>query len=168
MKIYHKPFLNYDNWDVPIYPHPGAFKASRKHEVHTGVDLYVPENTIVTTIEAGEIVNIVKFTGEHAGLPWWENTWAVLVKGRTGVIVYGEIQPSRQLKVGDRVGSGMPIGSVIPVIKNIKDTTISPTMLHVELLAHYRTEEAPMVKNNLQFPSFVYDPTMLLIQLKGT
>lgn len=166
MNIYHNPMPDYTNWDVPIFPHPGSFKAIRKNEIHTGVDLYAEEGTIVQPIESGTIVNIVKFTGEHAGLPWWENTWAVLVKGRTGVIVYGEIVPSNGLKIGDSVSPKTILGCVTSVIKNIKDTTISRSMLHVELLSHDRTEEAPMVKPYEFFPPFVHDPTPLLIQIK--
>src|SRR6185369_11326283 len=79
---------------VPLPPHPGAFAAVRAHHVHEGVDLYCPEGTCVTAVEAGEVVAIVAFTGPRAGSPFWLDTDAVLVEGPTGVVVYGELAPS--------------------------------------------------------------------------
>lgn len=170
MRIYQSPFRN-THFDVPVYPHPGAFKAKRTHEIHTGVDLYVEDGTAVFPIEEGKIVNIVAFTGEHAELPWWENTWAVLVSGRTGTIVYGEIKPNPDLKIGDKVTFRTMLGEVIPVIKNVKESTISRSMLHVELMNHDRTREAPMVGRTGHredpFPHWVQDPTNLLIQVRN-
>lgn len=174
MKIYHSPFGNNKNvkCSVPIYPHPGSFGARRKHEIHTGVDLYVPIMTKVYPIEDGIVTAIVPFTGPHAGSDWWKNTWAILVHGRTGTFVYGEIEPDESVSVGMKVKGGeTQLGRVIPVIKHVKETTISTTMLHIELLNGFSTVEAPMIDhsgNNLaeDFQN-VLDPTLILIQTLG-
>lgn len=78
---------------VPVAPHPGAFGARRKFDHHTGVDLYATRPVPVFPIEDGRVVDIIEFTGEKAipASPWWNRTQAVLVEGRTGVILYGEV-----------------------------------------------------------------------------
>jgi murein DD-endopeptidase MepM/ murein hydrolase activator NlpD len=114
---------------LPILPHPGAFGFVRKHHIHEGVDLYAPEGTPVTAVEKGVVVGVMPFTGEHAGYPNWENTWCVLVEGKTGVVVYGEIDPS--VHFGDEVRAGDLIGTIMRVLKNDKGRPMS--MLHLEL-----------------------------------
>jgi hypothetical protein len=85
-------------WPLPNVPKllpdtPGRFGAVRKHDVHTGVDLYCAVSTKVVAVEAGEVVVIEPFTGPDAASPWWLSTEAVLVEGASGVVVYGEVHP---------------------------------------------------------------------------
>lgn len=91
LKPYCSPLRNAQF--VPVGPHPGAFGVIRKHDRHTGVDLYVSRPEIVRPIEDGRVVGIIEFTGEAATptSPWWNRTQAVLVEGRSGVILYGEL-----------------------------------------------------------------------------
>ena len=78
---------------VPSAPHPGGFGAQRKHDLHTGVDLYVDGPVLVQAIEEGTVVAVREFTGEKSQppTPWWNRTRAILIEGRSGVIVYGEV-----------------------------------------------------------------------------
>lgn len=52
-------------------------------------------------VTGGPVVAIVDFTGQSAGSPWWNETKAVLVESKSGVICYAEIEPT--VKVGDIV-----------------------------------------------------------------
>ena len=81
--------------------HPGLFGANRRYDIHTGIDLYGGAYCAVGPFEEGEVVHIGQFTGAAVGSPWWNDTYSVSVQGRSGIIVYGEIQPTSDLKVGD-------------------------------------------------------------------
>jgi hypothetical protein len=96
-------------WPLPNVPKllpdtPGRFGAVRKHDVHTGVDLYCAVSAKVVAVEAGEVVAIEPFTGPDAASPWWLSTEAVLVEGASGVVVYGEVHP--EVQVGDQLEAG--------------------------------------------------------------
>lgn len=142
---------------LPTGNHVGAFGVKRKHHWHEGVDLYVPKATPIITVEEGEVVAVVPFTGPAAGLPWWLDTQAVFVEGPSGVVVYGEIAP--HIAVGTRVVAGTLIGVAIPVLKHDKGRPMC--MLHLELhtpgsrsAPEWLTEEKPEV---------LIDPTSLLL-----
>jgi acyl carrier protein phosphodiesterase len=79
---------------------PGKFGAVRKHDVHTGVDLYCAEGQPVQAVEAGTVVAILDFTGPKAGSRWWRDTRAVMVEGAEHVVLYGEIREAPELAVG--------------------------------------------------------------------
>ena len=85
--------MSYSNIDleheveIPVGFHCGAFGAVRRHDVHKGVDLYCPDGTWVHAVEYGRVVDIRWFTGEKVDMPWWNNTQAVSIQGKTGVIV---------------------------------------------------------------------------------
>lgn len=112
----------------------GQFMAVRKYDIHTGIDLYCREGSKVYAIEDGEVVAIENFTGELAGSPWWNNTQAVLMEGKHGVICYGEIEPLPTIALGTRIKEGEVIGKVLKVLKKNKGKPMS--MLHLELYKH--------------------------------
>lgn len=114
---------------VPASPSQGAFGALRRHDVHTGVDLYAEPGDAVFAVEAGVVVAIEEFTGARAGSPWWHDTLAVLIEGPSGVVLYGELAPA--VAVGARVARGELVGRVLTVLKNNKGLPM--TMLHLEL-----------------------------------
>ena len=116
---------------LPNSDETGSFGFSRKFDIHTGIDLYCEPNANVYACEAGIIVAIEKFTGEHSDSPWWNNTWALLIEDDEKVIVYGEIDLP-ELKIGDRVEKGDCLGKVIPVSRS-KNSDIPTSMLHFEL-----------------------------------
>lgn len=168
-------------WDgfIPENPHPGSFGKVRKFDTHTGVDLYVPEgkDRAVQPVQPGVVVDIVDFTGanviDQEGKPmsWWNDTKAVLVKGASGVVVYGEIEPNPTLTVGSKVGYYIPggIGTVIPVLPPSKIRPDIPhhsnSMLHIEL---YESEVAEKNfrwgtwENGKDRPAGLLDPTPYL------
>ncbi len=144
---------------LPLSPHVGAFGVTRKHHIHEGVDLYCPEGTDVFAVEDGTVVNIVPFTGAHAGSDWWHNTYAVLVEGKTGVVVYGEILTT--CKTGQKISAGDLIGTVKQVLKIDKGRPMS--MLHLELYDH-GVRDAVEWPVGLARQSGLKDPTPYLLE----
>lgn len=102
---------------------------------------------------------MIPFTGEHANLPHWENTWAILVEGETGVVVYGEIDAI--VDVGDTIVAGQWIGSILRVLKNDKGRPMS--MLHLELYEHGTKDTVEWISGP-QHPSH-RDPTKYLMSI---
>lgn len=121
---------------LPTGNHVGAFGTIRKHDIHTGVDLYVPKGTVVYAVEDGVVVSVSRFTGKLVGSGWWLDTDVVMVEGATGVVAYGEVLPC--VGIGEKVLAGQPIAVVTPVI--LKNTTRPKTMLHLELYQHGTTD----------------------------
>lgn len=151
--------------DIPATGDPGAFGTVRKHDIHTGVDLYCEDGELVFNVENGTVVAIEAFTGEHADSPWWNDTWAILVEGPTGVICYGELIPEFDLQVGDKVYYNQCLGRVKQVLKKDKGKN-PPSMLHFELYKHGTRKTVWWHQGNPQ-PTELLDPTPLLIQLRG-
>lgn len=157
----HKPVVI--THSIPRSGEPGAFGAVRKHDIHTGIDLYCQDNAEVRVIEEGRIVAIEAFTGSHADSPWWNDTWAVLVEGSSGVICYGEIRVYKSYEVGMQMYPGDCIGHVIPVLKQDKGVTPT-TMLHFEV---YRpgTMKTVWWHHGEPQPESLLDPTELVRKL---
>jgi hypothetical protein len=122
--------------NIPAIDSPGDFGYKRSFYYHPGIDLYCELGQAVVAIEDGVIVNIEMFTGHDANpsSPWWNDTWAVLVKGTHGVIGYCEILANPNLYYGQEIKEDDFLGVVIPVLK--KDKGNGTTMLHLE---HYTT-----------------------------
>ena len=149
-------------WPLPDCPLawsdvPGQFGAVRKHDIHTGVDLYCPEGSVVVAVEDGIVVAVEDFTGSDAGSPWWLPTKAVLVEGASGVVVYGEVQPL--LAEGSEVLRGMSVGKVLRVIRRDKGRPLA--MLHLELMAP-GTRTTLWWKLGQDQPAALRDPTELI------
>jgi 3-polyprenyl-4-hydroxybenzoate decarboxylase len=159
-------FLDFDwkrDTEIPVKSHVGAFGVRRKHDVHKGIDLYSECNERVYAVEDGTIVDICPFTGKDANCDWWENTSAVYIKGRSGIVVYGEIQPVEKLSIGDEIIVGEYIGNVLRVLK--KDNGRPACMLHLELhdSEHIHTKQWEIGKPK---PEGVLDPTKYLLKSK--
>lgn len=165
MGFYHPPLLPMP--DIPVCHHHGSFLIKRLHDYHTGVDLYTPPDSPVYAVEDGEIVKIRWFTGVEAECDFWNSTKAIDVEGYTGTICYGEIEPNKDLKEGDRVVKGQILGKVIPVLKKFKGKPRS--MLHFAV--HSRGWGIMVSNNENRENEPIYDlhidPTLLLIQLKS-
>lgn len=144
---------------LPVGAHPGAFGVVRRHHQHEGVDIYVPAGTPVSTVEEGVVVAVLPFTGPHAGMDWWLNTWAVFVEGASGVVVYGEVAP--HVELGQTLAAGELVGVVIPVLA--KDKGRPRAMLHLERhVPGSRT--APEWKVGEPKPAVLLDPTPYLME----
>jgi len=161
-----------EHWDgyIPNLSngHPGAFGAIRKHDIHTGVDLYVKQtnSNTVKSVEAGIVVAIVNFTGPKAESPWWNETKAILIEGKSGVVCYGELEPRETIFLDKEVIAGEILGSIIPVfgkekIKNEIENH-SNLMLHIELYTK-GTKEPVWWKLNESQPKNLLDPTINLL-----
>lgn len=110
------PLNNYKH-EIPTGDALGAFGVTRKHDMHTGVDLYCNEGDEVRAMCDGKIVAIEWFTGPSVQMPWWNDTQAVAIRSNFGTINYGEVKANSDFKVGDNVKAGDLIGWVTPVLK---------------------------------------------------
>jgi hypothetical protein len=133
-----------------------SFGQVRKHDIHTGVDLYADEGQHVSAVEPGRVVAVLPFTGPPES-PWWLPTQCVMVEGASGVVCYGEVLP--RVKEGDHVVAMQVIATVLPVLREAK--TNPPAMLHLELYAPGIREPMWWKKGELQ-PKGLLDPTLLL------
>ena len=151
--------------NLPVSGHVGAFGVKRKHHYHEGIDLYAPEGTVVRAVEDGKIVRVEYFTGPKVDMPWWEETWAVMVEGESGVVVYGEIIPCSDLMgyspVRTEVKAGDPIGTVKRVLKVDKGRPMS--MLHLELRKHGTIDWSGWYEETGR-PENLLDPTPYLLR----
>lgn len=149
--------------EIPQANHPGSFGFKRKHDIHTGVDLYTEGYSLVYAVEDGEVVAVEDYTGPTADSPWWLPTKAILVEGESGVVCYGEVEPKKTLK--KNVVKGQCIAEIRPVLppskqrSDIKDH--SRFMLHMELYKQGTTESVWWYHNQ-EKPENLLDPTDLL------
>ncbi len=158
-------------YSIPVTPstEPGAFGAVRKHDIHTGVDLYCKEGTLVRAMVDGYVSAIIPFTGPHAESSWWEETFAILVYSsiHDKTILYGEIRPHACIRKNFFIPEGTILGEVKRVLKKDKGIVPSTSMLHMEL---YNGEVKDCVwwKLGDSGPENLLDITYLLTQeLKG-
>lgn len=152
---------------IPVGNHPGAFSTQRKHEKHTGVDLYTKNDARVLAVESGTVVGVEKFTGAWDGSPWWNNTMCILVEGASGVVCYGEVGiPPHWIQVGYKVHRGQWLSNVCPVLKDEKKRNDIPghstSMLHMELYPHGTLKASNGFEDGL-----LQDPTPFLILSHG-
>lgn len=145
--------------------HPGAFGYRRRNHVHEGVDLYVSEGTPVTAVEAGRVVSVIPFTGAIAvpPSPFWRDTWAVLVEGASGTVVYGEVDRV-PVKPGDDVDAGTLLGHVREVLVKDKVPPRPKSMLHLEL-HRGRVDDAWEWPLEGPMPPSLLDPTEMLLSI---
>jgi len=162
------PLRECDCNGIPVGEHPGAFGNKRKHgERHGGVDLYCQKNTSVYAVESGIVVSIELFTGELVGSPWWNDTWAVRIAGDSGIVVYGEIDPTATVRIGQVVTVGSRIGKVIPVLKEGKERKDilghSTSMLHFQWYTQGVLHKSSVWNSYDEVPpEGVLDPTEML------
>ena len=147
---------------LPVGDHPGSFGFKRQFHTHEGIDLYVPDGHPVHAVEDGQVVAIAPFTGEHAGSPWWNNTWAIMVEGLTGVVCYGEIEVLPEIKIDDQITAGSVLGHVKTVLTKYKGRPMA--MLHLELYDHGTREPLEWGPNEDK-PETLRDPTSFLLPL---
>lgn len=146
-------------WDFPENKQ-NHFGAVRKHDIHTGVDIFAPEGTDVLSVADGKVVQVGYFTGPNAKYvsPWWNETFYVMIENPDGYIFnYGEILPI--VKEGDIVHAKQKIGTVQTVLK--KDKGLPMSMVHFEM--YRRLPECWAVwEIGDQQPELLIDPTLTL------
>jgi len=172
------PIAISDSGGLPVGNHPGAFGFSRRHDIHTGVDLYCVEDTTVRAMESGTVVKIEPFTGSKVvinGSPstWWNDTSVILIEGASGVIGYGEVIPLNVIKVGREVQQGDIIARVTPVLPEGKQRPDIPghsrSMLHIELYSELLDSSRgvwEVWELGKPQPEKLLDPTRRLIEAK--
>lgn len=153
-----KLFPDNINVQAPTIPHLGAFASLRRHDIHTGVDLYVDEGTPVFATEKCKVVDVSYFTGPNANPPcdWWLETFAVTVQLESSglFLLYGEIDPAVHLY--EKLEQGALIGFVKRVLRN--DKGLPTSMLHVEMYDKVLPAH-PYWKHGELKPDGLLDPT---------
>jgi len=143
-------------WPVPASPskmlpasgRPGSFWENRGDRFHCGVDIYAPFGSKVWAVDDGFVVKTELFTLQRL-IDYWNDTYAVTIEHKGGLIVrYAEmcdIVP----KTGASVAKGECIGLVGQVLEPVRITEQAPpyirqlkrkknpTMLHLEMLNRY-------------------------------
>lgn len=92
---------------LPRFNEPGAFGAERKYDRHEGVDIYCRYGSEVYAVEDGEVVDSYQYTGTKETGEWWNPTWCLKVKGRSGVVTYGELQMPDEIPLHSKVVSNV-------------------------------------------------------------
>jgi len=146
-------------WSLPIGKyHPAGFGYSKYSNIHSGVDLYVPQHTPVHSVETGTVVNILNFTGPFSFYPSLNPTQLLMIEGVSGVVLYGAIEVLEDIKVGQLIETGCKIAHVISAIEE-------QPMLHIEL--HKNGTKLPSAwKQGHSQPKSLLDPTSYLLSLK--
>ena len=145
-------------------PDSAMFGAIRKHDIHTGIDLHCPEGTKVYALRDGSLFCQEIFTGPRAGSAWWNETFALFIEDDTGVTVYGEILPRRDLDFRfltkedypTPIKAGELLGTVMKVLKKNKGKPNS--MLHLERY-ELGTKESVIWNLRTPRPEGLLDPT---------
>jgi len=165
----------------PLYPmppvpasrrHPGAFGVQRKHDIHTGVDLYAPHGCPVRAMCDGEVLAVEPFTGPSIDMPWWNDTKVIYIETiHHQVLAYGEIETL--LSPGDMIKHGQIIGYVLTVLKEYRGRPMS--MLHMEM---YQGMAGSIIRSTEPFwdiwehpnkrPKYLQDPTYYLLNIPGS
>lgn len=137
------------------------FGSVRKHDTHTGVDIYTANGEPVYAMEDGVVEKIEFFTGPSIGTPWWRDTQAVTIRTKNCLMLYGEIQPLERIEEGMEIKAGRMIGFVVQVLK--QDKGMNPlNMLHFEM---YTDHPVAVVWNlNEPKPINLIDPTEYLLK----
>ena len=152
---------------IPYYNEPGSFGFKRKHEIHNGVDIYCKDGSEVRAVEDGVVVDIKPFTGKQNGTNWWNDTWAICIKGHSGVVCYGEMEEQFNFKIGDEVKANSVIGKIKAVLsehkRRVDIRNHNNAMLHIQLFKDYENDEQladwyPNQERN----KFLLDPTPYL------
>ena len=152
-------------WEIPARETtPNSFAAKRKHDIHTGIDLYAPVGQPVHAVEAGTVVTVDDFTGPKADSPWWQETRAVFIQGESGVVGYGEIQEVEGITPGTTIEQGQLIGHVQQVLKEdgCKEYLTLTSMLHIELYEEGYNGSGEWWTPDREKPHLLLDPTQKL------
>lgn len=137
----------YDATGIPIQPHVGSYGIQRKFDIHTGIDLYCPENTSVHAVESGTVIDVGIFTGESVNSPWWLETSYITIEGPSGIVLYGEVDPL--VKISDNIQAGQKIATIKRVLRNDKGRPTS--MLHLELFQNnINVDPTPYLRNIIE------------------
>lgn len=146
--------------------HPGAFGFERKNHIHEGVDIYTKPQELVYLPQALWVHGWIDFTGPSVGMPWWNDTKALVCHTQCGkTILFGEIVPSTQ-GLSEQVipgwyEQGHCIGQVHPVLT--KDKGRPRHMVHVEMYDRVCYQSVGLWQKGNPKPDALMDPTDWLL-----
>jgi len=155
------------NNDSEHTSHPGWFGAKRKYDIHTGVDLYCNPQELVYPFEEGEIVDIGYFTGPKVNSTWWKESKYISIKGKSGIILYGELAPNKNIQLGQKVKTTDNIAKVVRILNHPPTNSVPDhkmDMLHIELLKNKNTYNN--WENELSKPNGLKDPSVYIYNAK--
>jgi hypothetical protein len=124
----------YNNIDwkeyLPKSNEPGSFGFINNNNINTGVDIYCKNDSSIYAMEDGEVIDVHKLN----------ESYVINIKGKSGVISYGNILPSFDIYKGRFITAKTNIGKVITVLskeinKNIRN--YNNEMLHIELYENF-------------------------------
>ena len=122
---------------VAVRPNIGAFGEPRKKHMHEGLDLYAPWSTPVLAVEDGAVVAVTPLRGGTTRDDYWRDMEAVLVEGKSGLVVYSEFAPLKTLKPAQMVKAGEQVGTLYPegytFRPTAKDGHGTHAFMHLEL-----------------------------------
>ncbi len=154
---------------LPLPPHPGAFGDVRLRHVHEGLDLYAVPDTPIYAIEDGLIVGVTPLSGGATRGGYWHDMEAVLVQGKSGLLVYCEfallkgLAPAQQVKAGDHLGNIYPKGYHY---KNTNRSQVDEGHRFFHLELHHPEIRLPTKWPVGQpKPSTLHDPTPFLMEI---
>ncbi len=129
---------------IPTIGEPGGFLQDRGDRKHCGIDIYAPQNTAVVAIESGTVVLVDIFTSPDL-ISYWNETFQIIIKGRSGLFYrYAELNDTC-VKIDDDVEEGEALGHIGRVLNTDRIDSKSPVyiqqlkkqnhdcMLHLEL-----------------------------------
>jgi hypothetical protein len=154
---------------LPLPPHPGAFGDVRLRHIHEGVDLYTLPDTPIYAIEDGLIVGVTPLSGGATRNAYWHDMEAVLVQGKSGLLVYGELAPLKGLAPAQKVKAGELLGHIYPKgyhykNTNRKDEDEDHRFFHLEL--HHPEIRLPTKwLVDQPKPETLHDPTPFLMEI---
>lgn len=170
------PVPNTYSKDIPKAKSQGSFWENRGDRRHCGIDIYAPDGSEVLSIEDGRVIDIGVATSPDK-VPYWNTTYYILIKNRSGHICkYSELKDV-VVNVNDDVKAGELIGHVGTVIDTSKVDESSPdyiqkivkekrqSMLHFELYRQSIEESEEYVGGNWfgdSKPTNLLDPTEYL------
>ena len=171
------PVPNSYSKNIPTAASPGSFWENRGDRHHCGVDIYASEGSDVLSVEDGIVLEVDVFTSPEK-IPYWNTTYYVLIKNKSGLICkYAELGDVK-VKEDESVKAGHLIGHVGLVLNSKKINKTSPlyiqkinknqkhSMLHFELYNNKPKSSKKYLGGNCfedKKPDNLLDPTNYLI-----
>lgn len=175
MKHWPLPDSYFD--EIPRNGSPGSFWEDRNDRFHCGVDLYAPAGAEILAIDGGKILDIGVFTNPNENTYWNETSYVILKSSEGIMYKYAELEKV-EVKLGQIVIPGHPIGKVGTAINSENVTSKDPfyireliyknqlSMLHLEIYKSPIMEVRPYSGGNFlgtYRPSSLLDPNIYLV-----
>jgi murein DD-endopeptidase MepM/ murein hydrolase activator NlpD len=170
------PVPNSFTREIPKNGVSGAFWEDRGDRHHCGVDIYAPEDSEVLAVESGFVIETGHFTTPKQHSYWNETFYLILKTSQNLLVKYAELKQIN-VRIGDYVDAGQPLGLVGSVIKKDDVSYEDPyyvqelaekgtlSMLHLEIYKAPVTSVQPYLAGNYfgdRRPDSLIDPKLYL------